>query len=223
MDTKLANINGTYKFNVYRKNTTLPSPRTSKTPKRCKRNTINGDLHCSKRIPSNFDEEIPLTKEKFMKADYPLCFNNSVVNEFQKGKECGDESFIIPTSLFQIAKPFIFVEIPYCELNEIKSKHFLKKFHKFNNNSFRMVITWKTRNIRSLFPLKDKNDYKSCVIYKGDCFCGSRYIGETKCNAEVIWNEHNNPTKRFRTIKTPLKQHQPIFYMGRHFKCSKKC
>ena len=58
-----------------------------------------------------------------------------------------------------------------------------------------MVITWKTRNIRSLFPLKDKNDYKSCVIYKGDCSCGSCYIGETKRNAEVRWNEHNNPTK----------------------------
>ena len=28
-----------------------------------------------------------------------------------------------------------------------------------------MVITWKTRNIRSLFPLKVKNDYKSFVIY----------------------------------------------------------
>ena len=83
----------------------------------------------------------------------------------------------------------------YCELNEIKSKHFPKKFHKFTNSSFRMVITWKTRSIRSLFPLKDKNDYKSCVIYKGDCSCGSRYIGETKRNAEVWWNEHNNPTK----------------------------
>ena len=54
-----------------------------------------------------------------------------------------------------------------------------------------MVITWKTRNIRSLFPLKDKNDYRSCVIYKGDCSCGSRYIGETKRNVEVRWNEHN--------------------------------
>ena len=79
------------------------------------------------------EEEIPLIKEKFMKADYPLRFNN-IVNEFQKGKECGDENFIIPTSLFEIAKAFIFVEIPYYELNEIKSKHFLKKFHKFTNN-----------------------------------------------------------------------------------------
>ena len=76
-----------------------------------------------------------------MKADYPLSFINSVVNEFQKGQEYGHESFIIPTSLFEIAKSFIFVEISHCELNEIKSKHFLKKFHKFTNNSFRMVIT----------------------------------------------------------------------------------
>ena len=105
----------------------------------------------------------PSDKRK-VKADYPLRCINSVVNEFQKGKECGDESFIIPTNLFEIAKPFIFVEIPYCELNETKSKHFLKKFHKITNNSFRMVIMWITRNIRSLFPLKDKNDYKSCSL-----------------------------------------------------------
>ena len=142
-------------------------------PKRYKRNTINGDLHCSKRISSNFDEEITLIKEKFMNVDYPLHFINSIVNEFQKGKECGDESFIIPTSLFGIAKPLTFVEIPYCELNEMKSKHFLKKFHKFTSNSFRMVITWKIRNMRSLFPLKDESDYKLCDIYKGDCSCGS--------------------------------------------------
>ena len=118
-----------------------------------------------------------------------------MVNEFQKGKKCGDESFIVPPSFLEITKRFIFVEIPYCELNEIKSKHFLKKFHKFTDNSFRIVITWKTTNIRSLFPLKDKNDYKSCIIYERNCFCGSRYIGETKVNAAIRWNEHNNTTK----------------------------
>ena len=63
----------------------LPSPWTSKIPK-CY--AINGGLHCLKRISSNFDEEIPLIKEKFMKADYLLRFINSVVTEFQKGKEC---------------------------------------------------------------------------------------------------------------------------------------
>ena len=49
-----------------------------------KGNAINGDLHRSKRISSNFDKEISLIKEKFMKADHPLRFMNSVVNEFQK-------------------------------------------------------------------------------------------------------------------------------------------
>ena len=82
------------------------------------------------------------------------------VNEFQKGKECGDEKFTIPLTMFEITKPFIFVEVTYCELNEIKSKHFLKKFHKFTNSSFRMAITWKTRNIQSLFPLKEKKRLK---------------------------------------------------------------
>ena len=46
-----------------------------------------------------------------------------------------------------------------------------------------------------MFPLKEKSDYKSCVIYKGDCSCHLCYIGETKRNAEITWNEHNNPTK----------------------------
>ena len=139
--------------------------------------TINGDLYRSKIISSKFDEEIPLVKGKFMKDDYQLRFINSVVNEFQRGKVCGDESFIIPPTLFEIIKPFIFVEIIYLEMNEIKSKHFLKKFHKFIKNSFRIVITWKTRNMRSLFALKDKKDYKSCAIYNEDCSCGLRYIG----------------------------------------------
>ena len=103
--------------------------------------------------------------------------------------------YFVYSVLFEIAKPLIFIKIPYCELNEIKSKHFLKKFHKFTNNNFRMVITWKTRNIRSLFPLKDKIDNKSCVIYKEDCSCGSRYVGETKRYVEVRWNEHNNPAE----------------------------
>ena len=86
LDIQLTNINGGYKYNVYWKYTKLPSPFTSKTPKYYKRNIINSDLHWSKRISSKFDKEIPLIKEKFMKADYPLRFINSVVNDFQKSK-----------------------------------------------------------------------------------------------------------------------------------------
>ena len=62
-------------------------------------------------------------------------------NCFQMSKECGYESFIIPSSLFGITKPFRSIEIAYCKLNEIKSKYFLNKFHQFIYNSFRIVIT----------------------------------------------------------------------------------
>ena len=110
--TKLTNISGPNKFKVFWIKTKLPSPWTCKTKKRYKRKTINGDLPRSKRILSNFDEEILLIKEKFMKADYPLPFINSLVNEFQKAKKCGDESFINPPSFFEITKPFISIEIP---------------------------------------------------------------------------------------------------------------
>ena len=72
---------------------------------------------------------------------------------FNRFQECKDESFIIPSSLFQIVKPFAFVEIHY-ELNETKSKHFFEKLQKFTNNSFRMAIMWKTRNRRA-FSTKD--------------------------------------------------------------------
>ena len=102
LETKLTNISSDSKFNLYWKNTKLPLSWTSKTPKCYKGKTINGDLHCSKRISSNFDKEIPLMKQMFMKADYLLRFNNGVVNEFQKGKECGDESFIIPPTISHI-------------------------------------------------------------------------------------------------------------------------
>ena len=112
-------------------------------------------------------------KEKFMNVD-PLCFIDCVIDEFQKGKDHGDESFVIPQDFYSI-------EIPECELDEIKSKHFLKNFRTFANDAYRVVMKGKTRNIQSLFPLKDKNDYKSCVFYKGDFSCGLHYIG----NAEV--------------------------------------
>ena len=62
---------------------------------------------------------------------------------------------LIPPGMFGITEPFISIEIHYCELSEIKSKHFLKKFHKFTNDGFRVVLTCKTINIRSSFPLKD--------------------------------------------------------------------
>ena len=121
LDTKLTNINGDYKFN-----TELTAAWALKTPKRFKWNTANGNFHRLKRISWTFDENIPLIKEEFMKTNYPLSFINIVVNEFQKSKIYGDESFTIPSSLFGFTKGFISTEIPNCELNQIKSNCFMQ-------------------------------------------------------------------------------------------------
>ena len=43
-----------------------------------------------------------------------------------------------------------------------------------------LIVLWSTRNIKSLFPLKDKVVHRSCVIYEGQCSCKLSYIGETK-------------------------------------------
>ena len=68
LHTKLANINGSYKFNVYRQNAKLlPSTSTSKTSKRCKRNTVNSDIHRLKHF-TKCDKEIPLIKKKCMEV-----------------------------------------------------------------------------------------------------------------------------------------------------------
>ena len=47
----------------------------------------------------------------------------------------------------------------------------------------------------------DESSYKWCVIYKRHCSSGSRYIGETICNAKVRWNKHVNPTKSSKQPK----------------------
>ena len=86
-------------------------------------------------------------------------------------------------------------------LQFLEAIHFLKKFHRFTKDRFDVAIKWKTKQVKSLFPLKDKNIHPSCVVYKGTCSCGETYIGETKRNASVRWEEHNNPTKNSEPAK----------------------
>ena len=104
------------------------------------------------------------------------------------------------------------LELPFCELNETKSKTFLKKFHSFTNSNFRIAIKWKTKQVRSLFPLKDKNPHPSCKIYEGECKCGMKYIGQTKRNVEIRWAEHNNPSHNSEPAKHLTKNIDHGFY-----------
>ena len=73
--------------------------------------------------------EIKVIKRRFQNADYPPKFLNSVIHQFFTPKN--NNLFIIPPK----SKPFILVEIPYCEENGNASKHFIKKFEASTINS----------------------------------------------------------------------------------------
>ena len=79
-------------------------------------NAAIGDLHRSTRISSYFEMKIKVIKKRFRYADYPPKFLNSFIHHFFTPKY--KESFLIPPNLFEETKPFILVEIPYCEENE---------------------------------------------------------------------------------------------------------
>ena len=52
------------------------------------------------------------------------------------------------------------------------SKHFIKKFYKFTNNTFDVRIKWLMQKVKNLFRVKDKPLHLACKIYKGVCSCG---------------------------------------------------
>ena len=91
------------------------------------------------------------------------------------------------------------MQIPFLEVNEKGSKKFLNKFYNFSNEKFKLVIRRKTRNLKSLFPLKDKDLHFTCKICKGSC--ESTYVGETNRNVEVRYSEHNHPSGKSEPSK----------------------
>ena len=137
-----------------------------------------------------------------MSADYPPRFLNSVIKKFNK--KCSgnpEDDYIIPTDFFDFPKPLVLAEIPYCPRNETISKRFIKKFHEFTNNSYKIRIKQITKKVKQLFKLKGKNPHPSCGIYEGVSVCEQTYIGETRRNVELRWEEHENTSKDSKLAK----------------------
>ena len=192
LDTKLLISGGVCETRVYRKPNKLPLHWHSRTPVRYKRNAITGDLHRARKISSAYQDEVQIIRHKFVTAGFPKQFVTSVIDNFNNPASF-DESFIIPPYFFEEPVPFILVEIPYCPENERLTKHFITKFNSFFDVECTIVVKWITRKIRTLFSLKSRNPHPSCKLYEGTCTCGGSYIGETKRNVEVRWQEHNDP------------------------------
>ena len=134
--------------------------------------------------------------------DYPTKFIDSVIKGFQynERKKYQQDDLIIPPYLSEEPKPRIVVEIPFFELNERRVSTFRKKFNYFTDDSYDLNVVWKTEKFRSFFPLKDKNLHPSCKIYFGLCSCGEDYVGETKRNVSVRYDEHNKPSNKSKLV-----------------------
>ena len=70
-------------------------------------------------------------------------YNNKERNE--------EDEMIIPPQLFEIPKKILFLEVPFRGANEKRSKIFLNKFYNFTNEKFKLIIRWKTRNLKISF------------------------------------------------------------------------
>ena len=146
LDTKIIYEDNQIKAKVHRSERKVPVHWTSKIPRHYKQNAINPDLNRAARIASTFIEEIPTIEGKFLNADGPPRFVNSVIRQFNK-KCTGNtqDDYIIPPDFFDIPKPLVLAEILDCPRNETLSKCFIKKFHELTNNSYKIRIKWITR------------------------------------------------------------------------------
>ena len=69
----------------------------------------------------------------------------------------------------------------------------------FSGCKFNLV--WNTRKVKLLFPLRDKVDHYSCVIYRGDSSCDQNYIGGAVRNVKIRWNKHVDKNSKSKTAK----------------------
>ena len=99
LDSKIVYSNDVITTEVQRNETKLPVQWSSTVSKRYKRNAIISDLNRATRIASCPADEIPKIKQKFLNADYPHRFINSVINNFQEKSEETDDYIIPPVFL----------------------------------------------------------------------------------------------------------------------------
>ena len=113
--------------------------------------------------------------------------------------------------LFDQRKKALF-KLPYCHSNERDVKHFINKIESFTNEKLKFIVLWFARNIKSLFPLKDRVKQLSCVIYEGKCSCGRCYIGEIIRNNDICLNEHESTTGNSEPAKHFTNKKSHIFW-----------
>ena len=145
LDTEIVMKGANVETKLIHKETKLPTHWSTKTPKKFKRNAINGNLHRAWMISSNFEAEVKIIRDRFLTAKYPLKFINSVVKNFREkmnnkqenqnhNQSVNEDDFIIPPFLFELPRKVVYIELPFCFKNEKNSK---KKIHQIISSTYR--------------------------------------------------------------------------------------
>ena len=185
LDTEIMIKNGIIETSVLVEESKIPNHWSSAVLKKYKRNAILGDLHRAHNISSNFELEKQLIKKKYLSVNFPYNFIQSTFNSYQQ--KC--ESLIAIWLFEEKHRKTIYIRIPFCQSNEHYELKFIRKLESFTKEKYSFVIICKTRNIRSLFNLKDKTSHMSSVVYDRKCNCGKNYIGETGRSVSIRWDE----------------------------------
>ena len=197
LDTEIMIKNDIIETSVVVQESKIPNHWSSIVSKKYKRNAILGDLHRAHKISSNFELEKQRMKKKYLSVNFTYSFIQSTFNSYQQKCES-----LIPNWLFEEKhRKTIYIRIPFCQSNEHYALKIIRKLENFTKEKYSFVIIWKTRNIRSLFNLKDKTSQIASRVYEGKCNCGENYIGETGRNVTIRWDEHSDIDKNSESAK----------------------
>ena len=83
--------------------------------------------------------EVQIINSKFKSVGSSLPFINYVIRTFKERNivdqnnitDDNDDEHLLPPYFFEVNKCFILLKLPFCQNNEIKSEHFLKKIPSF--------------------------------------------------------------------------------------------
>ena len=71
------------------------------------------------------------------------------------------------------------MRLPYSSASKKFSNLLVNKIKDYTNGKGKLVKTWNTSKIQSLFNYKDKVQHHNRAICCGVCSCDADYIGET--------------------------------------------
>ena len=108
------------------------------------------ELHRVKNLSSNFEQEVGIIGDEYIKARYPFRFINSVIDSFNQEKE----DRLIPTSLFEERKE-VRLQIHFGNETETRILALLTNWKHLPIIKIKFRYFWKTRKVRSYFVLKD--------------------------------------------------------------------